>query len=42
MQDAEYIKIAEEAWEESVEIAKSSTGWKEEKKDKKTVRFILF
>jgi len=34
--DAEYIKIAEEAWEESVEIAKSSTGWKEEKKDKKT------
>ena len=39
-QDAEYIKIAEEAWEEAVEIAKSSEGWKEEKNDKKTVRFI--
>ena len=38
--DAEYIKIAEEAWEEAVEIAKSSEGWKEEKNDKKTVRFI--
>jgi len=34
--DAEYIKIAEEAWEEAVEIVKSSDGWKEEKNDKKT------
>ena len=31
LQDSEYIKIAEEAWEEAVEIAKASEGWKEEK-----------
>ena len=36
MLDAEYIKIAEEAWQEALEIAKSTEGWKEEKKDKKT------
>jgi len=34
--DAEYIKIAEEAWEEAVEIVKSLDGWKDEKNDKKT------
>merc|ERR1711875_214846 len=34
--DAEYIKLAGEAWEEAVEIAKSEDGWKEEKNDKKT------
>jgi len=34
--DAEYVKMAGEAWEEAVEIAKSEDGWKEEKKDKKT------
>ena len=31
--------MAGEAWEEAVEIAKSEDGWKEEKKDKKTVSF---
>jgi len=33
--DAEYIKIAEEAWQEALDIAKSTDGWKEEKSDKK-------
>ena len=37
-QDTEYIKIAEEAWKEAIEIAKSDEGWKEEKTDKKTVK----
>ena len=31
-------KIASEAWQEAVEIAKSSEGWTEEKKNKDTVR----
>jgi len=34
--DAEYIKIAEEAWQEGIDIARSTDGWKEEKSDKKT------
>ena len=37
LQDAEYIKLAGDAWEEAVEIAKSKDGWKEERSDKKTV-----
>lgn len=32
--DAEYIKIAEDAWKEAVELANLTEGWKEEKKDK--------
>jgi len=34
--DTEYIKIAEGAWEEAIELARSADGWKEEKSDKKT------
>ena len=37
LQDDEYIKLAGDAWEEAVEIAKSKDGWKEERSDKKTV-----
>ena len=37
MQDSEYVQLAEEAWKEALEIARSSDEWKEEKKDKKTV-----
>ena len=37
LQDAEYIKLAGDAWEEAVEIARSKDGWKEERSDKKTV-----
>merc|ERR1712106_192138 len=33
--DAEYIKTAEDAWLEAIEIAKSEDGWKEEKSNKK-------
>merc|ERR1711990_245287 len=36
MAEAEYIKQASEAWEEAIKIAESTTGWKEEKNDKKT------
>merc|ERR1711953_49705 len=36
LQDSEYVKLAEEAWKEAVEIARSSDEWKEEKKDKTT------
>jgi len=36
MADAEFIKQASEAWEEAIKIAESTTGWKEEKNDKKT------
>ena len=36
-QDVEYIKIAGDALEEAIEIANSTDGWKEEKKDDKTV-----
>ena len=36
-QDSDYVKLAEEAWKEALEIAKSSDEWKEEKKDKTTV-----
>jgi len=32
--DAEYIKMAEEAWKEAVELVNLTDGWKEEKKDK--------
>jgi len=32
--DSEFIKTAEEAWKEAVELADSTDGWKEEKKDK--------
>ena len=35
-QEAEYMKQASEAWEEAIKIAESTTGWKEEKNDKKT------
>ena len=41
LQDSEYIKLAGDAWEEAVEIAKSKDGWKEERSDKKTVSIIL-
>merc|ERR1711893_583309 len=34
--DVEYIKIAGDALEEAIEIANSTDGWKEEKKDDKT------
>merc|ERR1711971_1404041 len=34
--EAEFIKQATEAWEEAIKIAESTTGWKEEKNDKKT------
>merc|ERR1711893_511899 len=34
--DSDYVKLAEKAWKEAVEIAKSSDDWKEEKKDKNT------
>ena len=37
LQDSEYVKLAEDAWKEAVEIARSSDDWKEEKKDKNTV-----
>ena len=37
MQDSEYVKLAEEAWKEALEIARSSDDWKEEKNDKNTV-----
>jgi len=36
MSEAEFIKQASEAWEEAIKIAESTTGWKEEKNDKKT------
>ena len=36
-QDSDYVKLAEKAWKEAVEIARSSDEWKEEKKDKTTV-----
>jgi len=36
MADAEYIKQASEAWDEAIRIAESTSGWKEEKHDKKT------
>ena len=36
-QDSEYIKTAEEAWQEAIDIAQSEEGWKEEKSDKNTV-----
>merc|ERR1712212_846267 len=32
--DAEYVKIADKAWHEALEIAKSKDGWKVEKDDK--------
>eukprot|EP00092_Neocalanus_flemingeri_P025915 GFUD01028084.1.p2 GENE.GFUD01028084.1~~GFUD01028084.1.p2 ORF type:complete len:233 (-),score=76.99 GFUD01028084.1:43-690(-) len=32
--DTEYVKIAEKAWREALEIAKSVEGWKVEKEDK--------
>jgi len=34
--DTEYLEIAENAWQEAIEIARSTDGWKEEKSDKKT------
>ena len=37
MQDSEYVKLADEAWKEALEIARSSDDWKEEKNDKNTV-----
>jgi len=36
MAEAEFVKQASEAWEEAIKIAESTTGWKEEKNDKKT------
>ena len=36
-QDAEYVKIANEAWTEAVAIAELADGWKEEKVEKTTV-----
>ena len=41
MQDSEYVKLAEEAWKEALEIARSSDEWKEEKKDKNTVSEVI-
>ena len=35
-QEAEFTAQASEAWEEAIKIAESTTGWKEEKNDKKT------
>jgi len=32
--DSEYVKIADKAWHEALEIAKSTDGWKVEKEDK--------
>ena len=37
-QDAEYITQVAAAWDEAVELADSTEGWKEEKSDKKTVK----
>ncbi|XP_023321325.1 steroidogenic acute regulatory protein-like [Eurytemora carolleeae] len=34
--DAEYIAAIEEAWEEGLELANSTEGWKKEKEDKDT------
>ena len=36
-QDSEYVKIADEAWQEALEIARSTEDWKEEKNNKDTV-----
>ena len=36
-EDSDYIKTAEEAWQEAIDIAQSEEGWKEEKSDKNTV-----
>ena len=36
-QDAEYVKIANEAWTEAVALAELADGWKEEKVEKTTV-----
>ena len=36
-QDPEYVKIADEAWQEALEIARSTEDWKEEKNNKDTV-----
>ena len=41
LQDAEYVKIADKAWHEALEIAKSKDGWKVEKDDKELVGEIL-
>ena len=35
-QEAEFTAQASKAWEEAIKIAESTTGWKEEKNDKKT------
>ena len=37
VQDAEYVKIASEAWTEAVALAELQDGWKEEKVEKTTV-----
>ena len=42
VQDAEYVKIASEAWTEAVALAELQDGWKEEKVEKTTVSFCLF
>merc|ERR1711936_200875 len=34
--DSEYVKIADEAWQEALEIARSTEDWKEEKNNKDT------
>ena len=37
-QDSEYIKTAEDAWQEAIDLVNTTDGWKEEKGDKNTVR----
>lgn len=37
VQDAEYVKIASEAWTEAVALAELQDGWKEEKLEKTSV-----
>ena len=37
LQDGEYVKTADKAWHDALEIAKSKEGWKVEKEDKELV-----
>ena len=41
VQDAEYVKIASEAWTEAVALAELQDGWKEEKVEKTTVSLFV-
>ena len=42
VQDAEYVKIASEAWTEAVALAELQDGWKEEKIEKTTVSLFVY